>query len=181
MANVKNLVIGLGVTASIIGAIAYVAVPKKETITVKTFTWRREVDIEVWKEVEESGWEVPEGATITHVSTRSRMETDISNDEVTNNVHYRPYYTYKIMRWVVEKTIVSDSSMNEVPFFNDKGDMAEGRRYGERRETYNIIDENGNVWSLDYAKWTILKSGDKIKIKHYRNNNTINKMEKIAK
>ena len=175
----KNLVIGIGITASVIGAIAYAVIPKKETIEVKTFRWMREVDVEEWKEVEESGWEVPEGAIITHVSTKSRMETDISNNEIRDTVHYRPYYTYKIKRWVVDHTNLTNSTNNEVPYFDDKDPLPEGHRYGERREDYQVIDTNGNIWVVDYAKWMILKSGDKISIKHNRGGNVINKIEKI--
>ena len=123
----KNMVISIGITAIVAGAIAYAVIPKKEAITVKLFTRKREVDIEEYKEVEESEWDVPIEATVTHVSTRSKMETDISTNGVKDIVRYRPYYIYKIKRWVMVDTYLSDSSMSEVPFYDDKDTFPEGR------------------------------------------------------
>lgn len=172
----KNMVIGTLITASVVGGIAYAVVPKKDTITIRSLTWRRTIDVEEYKEVEESGWEVPTGATVINIETKERADTDV-NGHLTYSI--KPYYTYKIKRWVVAYTNSSDGTDEITPFYADKEGLPDGRRYGNKTENYCIVDENGEVWACDYAKWSVLHIGSTIRVSHYRGGKYINKMEVV--
>lgn len=183
MKNRKNIT-GVVISAAVVGGIVYALIPKKEIITVRDLSWEREVDIEEYTEMEESGWTVPAGATVISVSQREKSSDvtfkangDIIEWEGDKDGTCKPYYTYRVKRWVVIDTKITNGTPNDGRRYDDTEELPEGRRYGQRRETYTIIDMNGNAWELDQNKWCILKSGDTIKIKHSKSSNVIKKME----
>lgn len=185
MKNRKNIT-GVVISAAVVGGIVYALIPKKETITVRDKIWERKVDIEEYTEIEESGWTVPAGATVVSVSQREKSSDvtfkangDIVEWEGSKDGTYKPYYTYRVKRWVIIDTKITTGTSEVTPYYDDTESLPEGRRYGTRTDTYNVIDTNGNTWVLDQNKWAILKSGDNINIKHGKSSNVIKKMELI--
>ena len=176
----KNTLIGIGSAVSIVGAISYFAIPKKETITVKYLTWKREVDIKEYREVTESGWEVPEGATVINVSKNSSENTTIEGGSIRIDTTTKPYYTYTINRWVVvNKNETTGDKETREPYYDTDKELPEGSMYGDKRETYYIVDTNGNIWTVDYGQWSVLKGGEKLIIKNYRGSKHITKMKVV--
>lgn len=159
----------LGTIASVAGII-YVLLPKKEEVTVSQLTWEREVKVEEFKEVEETGTTVPEGATVTKVATKDKT--------VDGTVKQIICYTYIIKKWVTDHSLVTTGDSDTTPYFDDEATLPEDRRYGKRKEKYIIVDTNGNTWLTDYPKWLVLARGERVTIKHNRFSNYISKINK---
>lgn len=159
----------LGAIASVAG-LAYLLIPKKEEITVSNLTWERGVDLEEFKEVEETSTTVPEGATVKHVSKRDKT--------VDGRIKQIICYTYVIKKWVTEGTCLSSGDNSETPYYEDSTELPEGRRYGKKYEKYYITDSNGNIWTTNYPRWIVLTKGERVTIKHNRFSSYISKIDK---
>lgn len=168
----KKGLLTFGICSAIVGGLVYLCKSIKEEITVDNLTWEREVEVEAFKEVEETATTVPEGATVTHVATESVKE---SPDKVVKRVLC---YTYTIKKWALDYSVCTTGDSDTTPYFDDEGSLPEDRRYGKRTERYFVIDTNGNLWTTDYAKWYVLRRGEKITIKHSRFSSYISKISK---
>lgn len=169
-------IFAFGICSAIIGGIVYLCKSVKEEITVNNKEWERSVEIEEFKEVEESSDIVPEGATVTKVTTESIKETP---DKIVKKLLY---YTYTIKKWVNKETlIISDNTSSEdykEPIFPDYENLGENERFNNRKESYHITDTNGNRWRIDYDKWAVLGVGERVTIKHGRISDYISKIER---
>lgn len=167
----KNTLLTIGAAVAAIGSMVYFLKNIKEDITVRHLTWERDVDVEEFKEVEECGETVPEGATVTHVAE----ETNRVKGEIRKVI----CYTYIVKKWVKEGTLTTTGDADTTPYYDDQKPLPEGRRYANKREKYYIVDTNGNTWTTDYPKWCVLREGDVILTKHRRCSNYISKLEKM--
>ena len=159
----------LGAIASVAG-LAYILIPKKEEITVSHLNWECETDIQEFKEVEEIGTTVPEGATVTKVAEKEKT--------VDGKVKKVICYTYLIKKWVTESTNVVTGDETTTPQHDDEAPLPEGKRYGKKRETYTVVDTNGNVWRTDYPRWLVLAKGERATIRHNRFSNWVSSVIK---
>lgn len=169
-------IFAVGICSAIIGGIVYLCKSVKEEITVNNKEWERSVEIEEFKEVEESSDIVPEGATVTKVTTKTIKETP---DKIVKKLLC---YTYTIKKWVNKETlIISDNTNSEdykEPRFPDYENLGENERFNNRKESYHITDTNGNRWRIDYDKWAVLSTGERVTIKHGRISDYISKIER---
>lgn len=169
-------IFAFGICSAIIGGIVYLCKSVKEEITVNNKEWERSVEIEEFKEVEESSDKVPEGATVTKVTTKTIKETP---DKIVKKLLC---YTYTIKKWVNKKTlIISDNTNSEdykEPMFPVYKYLGENERFNNRKESYHITDTNGNRWRIDYNKWAVLGVGERVTIKHSRISDYISKIER---
>lgn len=169
-------IFAFGIVSAIIGGIVYLCKSVKEEITVNNKEWERSVEIEEFKEVEESSDTVPEGATVTKVTTKTIKETP---DQIVKKLLC---YTYTIKKWVHKETlIISDNTNSEdykEPIFPDYENLGENERFNNRKESYHITDTNGNRWRIDYDKWAVLSVGERVTIKHSRISDYISKIER---
>lgn len=167
----KNVMLIVGAGIAAVGSLVYLLKNIKEDVTVEHLTWKREVDIEEYKQVEETGTQVPEGATVTHVAEETRRVKD--------NIKKVICYTYVVNKWVKVRTATTTGNSDTDPYYNDTTELPEGMRYADKREDYYVVDVNGNTWTLEYPKWCVLRQGDVILINHRRYSNYISKLEKI--
>ena len=169
-------IFAFGIASAIVGGIVYLCKSVKEEITVNNKEWERSVEIEEFKEVEETSDTVPEGATVTKVSTKTIKE---SPDQIVKRVLC---YTYTIKKWVFKEAVIAASSTEaehyDEPYYPETTPLAENERFNNRIESYHITDTNGNRWELDYDKWAVLNTGERITIKHGRISKYISKIER---
>ena len=169
-------IFAFGIASAIIGGIIYLCKSVKEEITVNNKEWERSVEIEEFKEVEESSDTVPEGATVTKVTTKTIKETP---DQIVKKLLC---YTYTIKKWVFKEAVIAGSTTEaeyyDEPYFPESVELKENERFNNRRESYHITDTNGNRWSIDYDKWAVLHTGERVTIKHSRISDYISKIER---
>lgn len=169
-------IFGFAIASAIIGGIVYLCKSVKEEITVNNKEWERSVEIEEFKEVEETSDTVPEGATVTKVSTKTIKETP---EQIVKKLLC---YTYTIKKWVFKEAVIAASSTEaeqyDEPYYPETTPLAENERFNNRKESYHITDTNGNRWELDYDKWAVLNRGERITIKHGRISKYISKIER---
>ena len=169
-------IFAFGIASAIIGGIVYLCKSVKEEITVNNKEWERSVEIEEFKEVEESSDTVPEGATVTKVTTKTIRETP---DQIVKKLLC---YTYTIKKWVFKEAVIAASTTDaehyDEPYFPESVELKENERINNRKESYHITDTNGNRWSIDYDKWAVLNVGERVTIKHSRISNYISKIER---
>jgi hypothetical protein len=169
-------IFAFGIASAIIGGIVYLCKSVKEEITVNNKEWERSVEIEEFKEVEETSDTVPEGATVTKVSTKTIKETP---DQIVKKLLC---YTYTIKKWVFKEAVIAASTTDaehyDEPYFPETVELKENERFNNRKESYHITDTNGNRWRIDYDKWAVLSPGERITIKHSRISDYISKIER---
>ena len=169
-------IFAFGIASAIVGGIIYLCKSVKEEITVNNKEWERSVEIEEFKEVEESSDTVPEGATVTKVTTKTIKETP---DQIVKKLLC---YTYTIKKWVFKEAVIAagitGSDTYEDPYFPDYENLGENERINNRKESYHITDTNGNRWRIDYDKWAVLSVGERVTIKHSRISDYISKIER---
>lgn len=172
----KKGLLTFGICSAIIGGIVYLCKSVKEEITVNNKEWERSVEIEEFKEVEESSDAVPEGATVTKVTTKTIKETP---DQIVKKLLC---YTYTIKKWVFKEAVIATgiigSDIYEDPYYPETAPLNENERFNNRKESYHITDTNGNRWELDYDKWAVLGVGERVTIKHCRVSDYISKIER---
>jgi hypothetical protein len=172
----KKGLLTFGICSAIVGGLVYLCKSVKEEITVNNKEWERSVEIEEYKEVEESSDTVPEGATVTKVTTKTIKETP---DQIVKKLLC---YTYTIKKWVFKEAVIAASTTEaehyDEPYFPEYENLGENERFNNRKESYYITDTNGNRWSIDYDKWAVLNVGERVTIKHGRINNYISKIER---
>ena len=165
-----------GIASAIVGSIIYLCKSVKEEITVNNKEWERSVEIEEFKEVEETSDTVPEGATVTKVSTKTIKETP---DQIVKKLLC---YTYTIKKWVFKGAVIAASTTEaehyDEPYFPETEELKENERFNNRKESYHITDTNGNRWRIDYDKWAVLSVGERVTIKHSRISDYISKIER---
>ena len=169
-------IFAFGIATAIVGGIIYLCKSVKEEITVNNKEWERSVEIEEFKEVEESSDTVPEGATVTKVTTKTIRETP---DQIVKKLLC---YTYTIKKWVFKEAVIAASTTEaecyDEPYFPETVELKENERFNNRKESYHITDTNGNRWRIDYDKWAVLGVGERVTIKHSRISDYISKIER---
>lgn len=169
-------IFAFGIASAIIGGIVYLCKSVKEEIIVNNKEWERSVEIEEFKEVEESSDIVPEGATVTKVSTKTIKETP---DQIVKKLLC---YTYTIKKWAFKEAVIAASTTEaehyDEPYFPETVELKENERFNNRKESYHITDTNGNRWRIDYDKWAVLNVGERVMIKHSRISDYISKIER---
>ena len=169
-------IFAFGIASAIIGGIVYLCKSVKEEITVNNKEWERSVEVEEFKEVEETSDTVPEGATVTKVTTKTLKQTP---DQIVKKLLC---YTYTIKKWAFKEAVivagVTGSDDYEDPYFPETTPLNENERYNNRKESYHVTDTNGNRWAIDYDKWAVLNRGERITIKHGRISDYISKIER---
>ena len=169
-------IFAFGIASAIVGGIIYLCKSVKEEITVNNKEWERSVEVEEFKEVEETSDTVPEGATVTKVATKTIKETP---DQIVKKLLC---YTYTIKKWVFKEAVIATgvvgSDIYEDPYYPETTPLAENERFNNREESYHVTDTNGNRWELDYDKWAVLNIGERVTIKHNRISKYISKIER---
>ena len=153
----KIILIVLLVLALIAG-IVYLVLPKDVDLNVTSLKWEREIRIEEYKTVRESGWSVPTGGRVVYTNREIRDYKPIYRRQAVYDsenefkgyenviVGYTPIYDtkyyYDIERWVYSRTATSS---------------------GERKTPYSfeLVPSNDRDKSTPYWPETHLKSNER--------------------
>lgn len=142
-------------------------------VRVDGFSWERSVSIESLKEVNESGWELPQGATLTQTTDREHHQESytcfgpyydfwkgkwrVGNHACKRPVN-QPWYDYTIYRWVEVRRAVLQRSDREPRW--PEVVLSEGEREGPRSETFWVRlsgDDSMFSFHCEESQWRSLK------------------------
>ena len=185
---------GCGIVAAVLvllglafaAVFSYFALRKtEETVTVAGFEWKRSIEIEAWRTVQESAWEgeTPSGIRVlsrsreVHHTEKEQVGTervrvgtrDKGNGFFEDVYESRPVYKdrevyrtrvrYEIDRWIVDRTARASGS-NQAPQWPDAA-LRGREREARRSETYVVVLSGKRTYRKDLplAQWSALRAG----------------------
>lgn len=172
-----------GIVALIIsiGILLLIGVPVSDKGTIERFGWEYSIDLEELRDVDRSGWYLPDGATLKYtreeVKETKKEQVRVGQDangmpkyaEVEVEVKATKYY-YTVKDWCYITTYVESGFGKEgmkFPDVNVKG----GQRLSNGKQTYEIYIRLGDelkTLETDYDEWIEAEIGGRVKYKHFR-------------
>ena len=167
-----------------------VLLPKAEMMKVSELSWTRRIEIEEYKTISESGWNLPAGARIiykgreikSYIKVLDHYETQTANPNsptisaeqgekkipvYRNDPVYATKYYYTIERWKYARTEVV-SGLNDEPYWPELS-LSDKEREGKRTQNYSVklystLDgkKTEKSYSISYDLWQQLKLNDEI-------------------
>lgn len=172
-----------GVIALIIsiGILLLIGVPVSDKGTIERFGWQYAIDLEELRDVDRSGWYLPEGATLKY--TREEVkETKTEKVRVGQDSDGRPKYAevevevkatkyyYTIKDWCYVTTYVESGFGKEGMHFPEVH-VKEGQRLNNAKQTYDLYIRLGDelkTLETNYDEWINAELGGRVKYKHFR-------------
>ena len=181
--NAKIKISTVSLLIIIILLVSSLLVPLPRTINVAEKYWEREIEIEEYKLVEETGESIPEKAVEVleeNIETEYHSSTyliPIGNtimpfSSSTPNTHTE--YKYTIWKWVPGRTeTVSGNDNNPVwPSIS----LKENEKEVSRKTAYYIIDNRNISYACDENTWNCVNPNERV---HVKANFWSNKISKI--
>lgn len=139
---------------------------REETVAVEKISWSYNIRIEKEVLCDESGWSLPDTATLID-KKRERYKRKYDSDGDFIGWQYKTKYYYQIMRWKYERDVTT-SEENDSPYYGEPN-LAENERIANKTEEYYIHgvnqDEENVVYSVGYDDWVNIGLGDTLKVK----------------
>lgn len=164
----------------IIFGIIHLFTPKDYVLKPKMIGWCYTIQIQEYRQHEESGYSSPPSDAYdirTSRRTRTRTVTDSDGKQHTETYH-ETYYEYKINRWDDSRTVVTHG-LDKSPYWGEytlidhNGDLG-SERVSAHIETYTvsgiISDESSELISIDVPKevWELITLDDELNYKQRR-------------
>jgi hypothetical protein len=173
-------VFGTLVILLIIAGLLTVALPVTFKGTVTDYRWENTIEVKRYTFCSESGWDLPEGATVTktqqevHHYWYQTVHVGKTTTTIPHPVYMTKYY-YTIYRWKNVEPIVTGAHDRNIYYaetdlptaINDpaEGDLIQGNRYSICYVT--VLDKNGNQYeeAISYNDWVEYEIGSDITYK----------------
>ena len=169
-----------------ISLLCFLFMPVHDTLTVKSFSWEYTMNIEEYKTVKDSGWDVPDGGRVYN-SYKKKRDTktvvvgyDSDGKPITEEQDvYDIWYEYEIEKWKFKTNIITCGT-DRNPYFreynfykaNPNTNTVGDEREGSRKQKYfihGIDDKNLPItMEIDGQRWHELEIGGKIEVSHLR-------------
>ena len=172
-----------GIVALIIsiGILLLIGVPVSDKGTIERFGWEYSIDLEELRDVDRSGWYLPDGATLKYtreeVKETKKEKVRVGQDangmpkyaEVEVEVKATKYY-YTIKDWCYSTTYVESGFGREGMKFSEVN-IKEGQRLANPKQIYEIYIRLGDelkTLETNYDEWMEAEIGGRVKYKHFR-------------
>lgn len=185
MATKRKIIITASVfiTVVMIGFLCWLLIPITRKAEIVGFEWDRAITVEEYRLCSESGWSMPDGATLI----RKRREIysmiphtiRIGKFTVTTYTHvYKTKYYYQIGRWVYSHDLKTHGIgrspywyQTDLPYSIDNPEYGDLRQQGRSEKYYAvIIDEQGSEEKVNYnfEDWQKLEISQPIEYRTFR-------------
>ena len=117
--------------------------------TVKTKEVKTEAKVERYEEVEGSGWKVPDGAFDVHSRQEVKTYSYVNGYSIPQ---YDTKYTYKVKRWVYNRTVATNGESIDVDSLNLKK-SENGTEVGDERLTTPVTSYSVTAASCETGEF----------------------------
>ena len=197
MQFIKDYFLHIIITIVAVSILLLLFIPVHDTIIVDSFSWTYEMNVEEYKTVKDSGWDVPDGGRVYNSYRKKRGTKTVSDGYDSNGKAktkevdvYDIYYEYEIEKWKFKTNIITVGN-DRNPYFKEYnfyranpdtisiGDERCGNTY--QHHFVHGVDSGGNFkqYEIDEARWHELEIGGKIKISHFRFGDSILSMKYV--